>query len=106
MSKKMRERHPEGWEVGNRRAFLQVVAGAATAAAVAGAMPEIAAAQEARSLPQMPMSRQRMSKKMSMSDPRGGHLYMQTNEIRNAVVHYRWSASGELTEAQRLPTRS
>jgi 6-phosphogluconolactonase (cycloisomerase 2 family) len=29
---------------------------------------------------------------------------MQTNEIRNAVVHYRWSASGTLTEAGRVVT--
>jgi 6-phosphogluconolactonase (cycloisomerase 2 family) len=34
----------------------------------------------------------------------GGHLYMQTNETRNAVVHYRWSASGALTEAERVVT--
>jgi 6-phosphogluconolactonase (cycloisomerase 2 family) len=29
---------------------------------------------------------------------------MQTNEVRNAVVHYRWSASGTLTEAERAIT--
>jgi len=29
---------------------------------------------------------------------------MQTNEIRNAVVHYRWSATGMLTEVERVPT--
>ena len=34
----------------------------------------------------------------------GGHLYMQTNEIRNAIVHYRWSTSGTLTEVERIPT--
>jgi len=51
-----------------------------------------------------------MSKEMSMSrelgkaSHRGGHLYMQTNEVRNAVVHYRWSASGALTEMERVPT--
>ena len=33
-------------------------------------------------------------RELSMSNHRGGHLYMQTNEIRNCVVHYRWSASG------------
>jgi 6-phosphogluconolactonase (cycloisomerase 2 family) len=34
----------------------------------------------------------------------GGHLYMQTNETRNAVIHYLWSASGTITEAERIPT--
>jgi 6-phosphogluconolactonase (cycloisomerase 2 family) len=29
---------------------------------------------------------------------------MQTNEVRNTVVHYRWSASGTLTEVERVPT--
>jgi 6-phosphogluconolactonase (cycloisomerase 2 family) len=29
---------------------------------------------------------------------------MQTNEIRNAIVHYRWSKSGTLTEVERVPT--
>ena len=28
-----------------------------------------------------------MSKAMSMSSHRGGHLYMQTNEVRNCVIH-------------------
>ena len=45
-----------------------------------------------------------MSKEMNMSNQRGGHLYMQTNEIRNSVVHYRWSASGALTEVDRVST--
>ncbi len=45
-----------------------------------------------------------MSREMSISSRRGGHLYMQTNEIRNAIVHYRWSASGMLTEVERVPT--
>ena len=26
---------------------------------------------------------------MNMSSQGGGHLYMQTNEVRNCVVHYR-----------------
>jgi len=29
---------------------------------------------------------------------------MQTNEIRNSVVHYRWSATGTLTEVERVAT--
>src|SRR5215813_8209672 len=36
---------------------------------------------------------------------RGGHLYMQTNEIKNSVIHYRWSANGTLTEVERVATR-
>ena len=43
-----------------------------------------------------------MSREMGRSG--GGHLYMQTNEIRNAIVHYRWSKSGTLTEVERVPT--
>jgi 6-phosphogluconolactonase (cycloisomerase 2 family) len=34
-----------------------------------------------------------------------GHLYMQTNETHNAVVHYRRAASGELAEVERTSTR-
>src|SRR5262249_55471367 len=41
---------------------------------------------------------------VSKSPPRGGHLYMQTNETRNAIIHYRWEASGTLTEVERVAT--
>jgi 6-phosphogluconolactonase (cycloisomerase 2 family) len=34
----------------------------------------------------------------------GGHLYMQTNEIRNCVVHYFRAPDGKLTEMGRIPT--
>jgi 6-phosphogluconolactonase (cycloisomerase 2 family) len=34
----------------------------------------------------------------------GGHLYMQTNEIRNSVVHYRRAANGTITEVERIAT--
>ena len=34
-----------------------------------------------------------------------GHLYMQTNELRNAVVHYRRSANGAIEEVDRVSTR-
>src|SRR6476659_5358846 len=44
-----------------------------------------------------------MSKEMSMNG-RGGHLYMQTNEVKNAIIHYHRSASGTLTEAERVST--
>jgi 6-phosphogluconolactonase (cycloisomerase 2 family) len=39
-----------------------------------------------------------------MSNPMAGHLYMQTNEVRNSVVHYRRAANGTLTEAERTAT--
>jgi len=76
-----------------------MVAGAAIGIAIVGGMLEIASAQRVSTLPQM-----RMWKEMSTSHPRGGHLYIQTNEVRNAVVHYRWSASGTLTDVERVPT--
>ena len=34
----------------------------------------------------------------------GGHLYMQTNELRNAVVHYRRSPDGTISEVERVLT--
>jgi 6-phosphogluconolactonase (cycloisomerase 2 family) len=34
----------------------------------------------------------------------GGHLYMQTNETRNAIIHYLRSASGTITEVERILT--
>src|SRR5262245_17495506 len=39
-----------------------------------------------------------------MSIQRGGHLYMQTNETRNAVIHYLRSESGMIEEAERIAT--
>src|SRR6201982_1713030 len=50
-----------------------------------------------------------MSKQMGMSgemgmNGRGGHLYMQTNEVKNAVIHYHRSANGTLTEVERVAT--
>jgi 6-phosphogluconolactonase (cycloisomerase 2 family) len=86
MSKETKEMHPEGREVVDRRVFLKMAAGAAAGAGIVAGMPEIAAAQT------------------SKSQPRGGQLYMQTNEIRNAIVHYRWSKSGTLTEVERVLT--
>src|SRR4029077_18406115 len=44
------------------------------------------------------------SKEMSISSHGGGHLYIQTNETRNSVVHYRRSANGTITEVERIPT--
>lgn len=34
----------------------------------------------------------------------GGHLYMQTNEVRNAIIHYRRAANGVLEEIERVET--
>jgi len=45
-----------------------------------------------------------MSKAMDMSSHGGGHLYMQTNEVRNCVVHYRRAANGAITEVERTAT--
>src|SRR5262249_17531352 len=52
------------------------------------------------------MADMNMSKgtEMTASNGQGGHLYMQTNEIRNVIVHYRRSANGTLTEIERVGT--
>jgi Lactonase, 7-bladed beta-propeller len=34
----------------------------------------------------------------------GGHLYTQTNEIRNGVIHYLRAPDGTITEVERVPT--
>src|SRR5215475_15421283 len=53
----------------------------------------------------MSMSKEsNMSKEMMMSNHGGGHLYMQTNEIRNCVIHYRRAANGTITEVERTAT--
>src|SRR5262249_19976384 len=44
-----------------------------------------------------------MSGAMAMNGG-GGHLYMQTNEIKNVVIHYHRSVSGALTEVERVAT--
>jgi hypothetical protein len=45
-----------------------------------------------------------MSKAMDMASQGGGHLYMQTNEIRNCVIHDRGGANGAITEMERTAT--
>ena len=45
-----------------------------------------------------------ISKEMRMSNQHGGHLYMQTNELRNCLVHYHRSANGKLHEVERVLT--
>src|SRR5262245_27776396 len=55
----------------------------------------------------MNMSKEsKTSKGMDMmaSNSQDGHLYMQTNETRNVIVHYRRSGSGTLTEIERVAT--
>src|SRR5580700_1102042 len=32
------------------------------------------------------------------------NVYVQTNEIQNAIIHYRRDAKGALTEVERIPT--
>jgi len=44
------------------------------------------------------------SKEMGNSMQHGGHLYIQTNEVRNAIIHYSRSANGEITEMDRYLT--
>src|SRR5581483_5669874 len=33
-----------------------------------------------------------------------GHLYTQTNELRNSIIHYRRSANGSIEEVDRVST--
>src|SRR6476660_5996669 len=44
-----------------------------------------------------------ISKEMSMNG-HGGHLYMQTNEVKNCIIHYHRLANGALTEVERVFT--
>jgi 6-phosphogluconolactonase (cycloisomerase 2 family) len=46
-----------------------------------------------------------MMKDMSMAKGQPGHLYIQTNEVENAIIHYERSATGALTEVERIGTR-
>ena len=39
-----------------------------------------------------------------MSPPGGGYLYMQTNQVRNAIIHRHRSGNGTLTEVERVAT--
>jgi len=57
----------------------------------------------------MPQGMTSMSGDMGMSkgmglNGQGGHLYMQTNEINNTVIHYDRSGNGALTEVERVAT--
>src|SRR6478672_12588592 len=50
------------------------------------------------------MATEKMSREMGMSGHGGGHLYMQTNEKKNCIIHYHRSANGTLTEVERVAT--
>jgi len=45
-----------------------------------------------------------MRRETGMSPHGGGHLYMQTNESRNCVIHYHRAANGTITEVERVAT--
>src|SRR5262249_20110024 len=47
-----------------------------------------------------------MAEETGMAAPGGqaGHLYMQTNEVRNLILHYRRSANGALEEVDPVAT--
>ena len=51
------------------------------------------------------MAKEAMMKDMSMAKGKPGHLYIQTNEIENAIIHYERGATGALTEVERIGTR-
>jgi Oxidoreductase FAD-binding domain len=59
---------------------------------------------------EMSMSSEGLQGSMSMQAPQGqmmmqgGHVYVQTNEIRNCVIHYFRAPDGKLTEVERVFT--
>ncbi|SEE73792.1 Tat (twin-arginine translocation) pathway signal sequence [Rhizobiales bacterium GAS191] len=79
----------QGWSV-TRRDFLQTTGAIATAV---GSAPALSA----------PFVPKAFAETKALTQD-GGHLYMQTNETRNAVIHYLRSASGTITEVERIPT--
>jgi 6-phosphogluconolactonase (cycloisomerase 2 family) len=44
------------------------------------------------------------SKAVGMSTHGAGHLYIQTNEVRNSVIHYHRAANGTIEEVERTAT--
>jgi 6-phosphogluconolactonase (cycloisomerase 2 family) len=50
------------------------------------------------------MAKEPMMKDMSVAKGKPGHLYMQTNEVENAIIHYERSSTGALTEVERIKT--
>src|SRR6516162_6507696 len=45
-----------------------------------------------------------MTNEMSRAKGEHGHLYMQTNEVANAIIHYERKADGSLVELERTST--
>jgi 6-phosphogluconolactonase (cycloisomerase 2 family) len=45
-----------------------------------------------------------LSAALAGDTPHDGHLYMQTNETRNAIIHYHRSANGTIVEVERVAT--
>src|SRR5258705_13376078 len=52
---------------------------------------------------EMSMKEMGISKEMGMNG-HDGHLYIQTNEVKNTIIHYHRSANGTLTEVERVAT--
>ena len=50
------------------------------------------------------MAKEAMMKDMSTAKGKPGHLYIQTNEVENAIIHYVRSSAGTLTEVERIKT--
>src|SRR5215468_5536820 len=45
-----------------------------------------------------------MTNEMPRAKGQDGHLYMQTNEVANAIIHYERKADGSITELERITT--
>jgi hypothetical protein len=99
MGSEMRETHKASTGGANRRAVLQMAAGVAVIAGLSYVLSG-AAVPPASAQPKAPAAEVEKSE----SHPRDGNLYMQTNETKNAIIHYRWSADGKLTEVERVAT--
>jgi 6-phosphogluconolactonase (cycloisomerase 2 family) len=82
------------------RFSFALIAVAALIVAAAVILTAVGSAQA----PTIPTKKAGTSKEIGISSDGGGHLYMQTNETRNSVVHYRRSANGAITEVARVLT--
>jgi 6-phosphogluconolactonase (cycloisomerase 2 family) len=82
------------------RFSFALIAVAALIVAAAVILTAVGSAQA----PTIPTKKAGTSKEIGISSDGGGHLYMQTNETRNSVVHYRRSANGAITEVERVLT--
>ena len=69
---------------------------------LAGAV--IFAALALTQVPTTPPKEAVTSKETGLTSSGDGHLYMQTNETRNAIIHYHRSANGTITKVERVPT--